>query len=100
MMNLVPTLKVLANDKRFKILQWLKEPKKYFPSSEFDVEEDGVYVGLIEKKSRLSQSTVSQYLLQLQNAGLISMERRGQWTFCKYNPTFVDGFIRALGQQL
>ncbi len=99
-MNLVPTLKVLANDKRFKILQWLKEPAKYFPSSEFDVEENGVYVGLIEKKSRLSQSTVSQYLLQLQNAGLISMERRGQWTFCKYNPTFVDGFIRALGQQL
>jgi DNA-binding transcriptional ArsR family regulator len=99
-MNLIPALKVLANDKRFKILQWLKEPRRHFTSAEFDVEEEGVYVGLIEKKIRLLQSTVSQYLLQLQNAGLISMERRGQWTFCKYNPTFVDGFIRALGQQL
>lgn len=99
-MDLIPTLKVLANDKRFKILQWLKEPKRYFNSTEFNVEEDGVCVGLIEQKIRLSQSTVSQYLMQLQNAGLISMERRGQWTFCKYNHTFVDGFIRALGQQL
>lgn len=99
-MDLIPTLKVLANDKRFKILRWLKEPKKYFPTSEYDVDEVGVSVGQIEKKIGLSQSTVSQYLLLLQNEGLISMERRGQWTFCRYNPTFVDGFIRALKQQL
>jgi ArsR family transcriptional regulator len=99
-MNLQKVLKVIANDKRFKILQWLQEPRKHFTSAICDVEKEGVCVGLIEHKSGLSQSTVSQYLLQLQQAGLITMERKGQWTYCKRNNETIEQFIAELSKQL
>ncbi|KTD45868.1 transcriptional regulator [Legionella taurinensis] len=95
-MNIHLVLKALANEKRLKILGWLKEPGKHFSSAHCDVIADGVCVGLIEKKSGLSQSTVSQYLSQLQQAGLISMERRGQWTYCKLNQKLIAEFLAAL----
>jgi ArsR family transcriptional regulator len=96
LMNMMIILKALANDKRLKILHWLKEPKKHFTSTHCDIAKDGVCVGLIEKKSGLSQSTVSQYLVLLQRAGLITMERRGQWTYCKRNEETIKEFIKKL----
>jgi DNA-binding transcriptional ArsR family regulator len=95
-MNLTLVLKALSNEKRLKILEWLKEPSKHFKSSHCDVSKDGVCVGLIEQKSGLSQSTVSQYLLLLQQAGLITTERRGQWTFCKRNDKGMKQLIKLL----
>jgi ArsR family transcriptional regulator len=89
-------LKALSNEKRLKILHWLKEPKKNFFTTHSDVEKDGVCVGLIEDKIGLSQSTVSQYLLLLQQAGLITTERKGQWTFCKRNEKTMNELIKRL----
>ena len=95
-MNITLVLKALSNDKRLKILEWLKEPARHFKSSHCDVAQDGVCVGLIEEKSGLSQSTVSQYLALLQQAGLITTERRGQWTFCKRNEKGMRQLIKLL----
>jgi ArsR family transcriptional regulator len=95
-MNIVFALKALSNEKRLKILQWLKEPRKHFVSKHCDVEKDGVCVGLIEEKIGLSQSTVSQYLMLLQQAGLISTERSGQWTYCKRNEKALKELIKEL----
>ena len=95
-MNILNVLKALANENRLQILEWLKEPGEHFVSSHCDVNKDGVCVGLIEQKAGLSQSTVSQYLLQLQQAGLIVMERRGQWTYCKLNKAFIKKFMIQL----
>lgn len=95
-MNILIILKALSNEKRLQIVRWLKEPDKHFSSSHCDVSKDGVCVGLIEKKSGLSQSTASQYLSQLQQAGLISTERRGQWTYCKLNTSLINEFIKEL----
>src|SRR3990167_6524183 len=95
-MNVITVLKAISNEKRLKILQWLKEPKKHFSSSHCDVEKDGVCVGLIEEKIGLSQSTVSQYLRLLQQAGLISTERRGQWTYCKRNEKTIKELVKKL----
>ena len=99
-MNTLNVLKALSNDKRLKILEWLKDPKKHFISTHCDVCKDGVCVGLIEQKAGLSQSTVSQYLLQLQQAELITMERRGQWTYCKLNKKFIKEFIGQLNKMI
>ncbi len=98
MINLIPILKALSNEKRLKILQWLKEPRKHFSSPDCDVGKEGVCVGLIEQKIGLSQSTVSQYLALLQQAGLITTERKGQWTFCKRNEKTIQALIEALKQ--
>ncbi len=95
-MNLNLILKALANEKRLAILEWLKEPAKHFTSAHCDVSKDGVCVGLVEEKIGLSQSTVSQYLQILQQAGLITMERRGQWTYCKRNEKMMKTFLDQL----
>jgi ArsR family transcriptional regulator len=95
MMNMTLVLKALSNEKRLQILRWLKEPQKHFASSICDVKKEGVCVGLIEEKIGLSQSTVSQYLALLQQAGLITTERRGQWTFCKRNEHTIKALIEA-----
>ncbi len=96
MIKLNNILKAVANEKRLMILHWLKNPQKHFVSSKCDVQTHGVCVGLIEKKIGLSQSTVSQYLMQLQQADLITMEREGQWTFCKLNHKTIAAFIEEL----
>src|ERR1700755_1753147 len=96
MMNLITIFKALSNEKRLRILQWLKEPHKHFSSTHCDVETEGVCVGLIEQKIGLSQSTVSQYLVLLQHAGLITTERKGQWTFCKRNDKTIEALIEEL----
>lgn len=97
-MNTITTLKALANDKRFKILEYLKAPKLHFTTSQCDVEKMGVCVGLIEEKIGLSQSTVSHYLSQMEKAGLITMERHGQWTYCKRNEAAIQELINTLNK--
>ncbi len=99
-MNIQLILKALANEKRFQIVCWLKEPAKHFSSTHCDVGKEGVCVGLIEDKIGLSQSTVSHYLMQLQQAGLITMDRSGQWTYCKLNKAFLEQFIATLSKKL
>lgn len=99
-MNIQQIFKALANEHRLQIVSWLKEPTEHFHSTQCDIGNDGVCVGLIEDKIGLSQSTVSQYLLQLQQAGLITMHRKGQWTYCKLNKTFLNQFKKELGHLL
>lgn len=97
-MDMILILKSLANENRLQILQWLKEPEQHFESKTTDLKKDGVCVGYIEKKIGLSQSTVSQYLQQLKQAQLITMERKGQWTFCRLNNKIIHDFLKELKQ--
>lgn len=99
-MDILLILKALSNQKRLDILKWLKHPAENFRSATCDVVTDGVCVGLIKDKAKLSQSTVSQYLMQLHQAGLIHMERRGQWTYCKLNQAVIKQFSKELKEIL
>jgi len=85
-MEMIRVYKALSNPTRLQILEWLKEPTKYFT----EVYEDGVCVSDIQKKVQLSQSTVSQYLSLLQDVGLIQATRKGQWTFYKRDEQQID----------
>ena len=88
-MNKTKIFKALSNKKRLLILEWLRDPHHHFASfiknnSECaDSVQTGVCVTYIQKKSELSQSTVSQYLGLLQEAGLVYSTRVGQWTYYK-----------------
>ena len=98
---MISILKALANQKRFELLEWLKEPEKHFPQQSCGAETEGeVCVGLIEKKLGLSQSTASKYLAELQRAGLVTARRHGQWTFYRYNQTQIDSFMQELKQKI
>ena len=93
--------KALSNETRIQILHWLKEPKKNFPQQEMaDMDEVGVCVKLIQNKTNLSQSTVSQYLGSLQSAGLIDVTRIGQWTYYKRNNEGIASLAKYITEEL
>ena len=100
-MDIDEIIKALANPTRRQMLAWLKEPEAVFsdqhPSHPLC---DGVCVGRIVEKAQLSQSTVSAYMDVLQRAGLVTAERKGQWTFYKRNEATITEFIAAIGADL
>jgi ArsR family transcriptional regulator len=48
---------------------------------------------MIDRQSGLSQSTVSGHLAILQKAGLVTVQRVGQWNFFKRNEEVILRFI-------
>lgn len=91
--------KALANPVRREILGWLKEPETHFPEQEHPLD-FGVCAGQIDKRSGLSQSTVSAHLATLQAAGLITPRRVGQWIFFKRNEETIQAFLHAINGDL
>lgn len=100
-MNLVEISKVLSNETRLKILQWLKQPEEHFPyqhiKGDFD---DGVCVQYIGEKSGLSLSTISHYLSTMQRAGLVIQSRFGKYTYYKRNEEEIANYIDFLKEHL
>src|SRR5919108_800247 len=77
-------LRALANERRVRILDWLKDPGAHFPKQvDGDLVADGVCGILIARKLKVSQPTASEHLRVLVQAGLIRGKRIKQWTFYK-----------------
>ena len=77
-------LKALANERRLRILEWLKDPRSHFPPQiDGDLVKDGVCGLNIAAKLDVSQPTASEHLKVLAAAGLIRGKRIKQWTFYK-----------------
>jgi len=91
--------KALANPVRRQILSWLKEPEKHFAEQEHPLD-FGVCCGQIDKRSGLSQSTISAHLATLQAAGLVSSRRVGQWVFFKRNEASIEAFRSSIHDDL
>ena len=79
-MNELEVFKALSNKTRLEILQWLKAPERHFPE-QINGFKLGISVGQIQRKSGLTQSTVSEFLIILQRAGLVKSVRKGQATY-------------------
>ena len=101
-MNQMDIIKALANDKRLAILAWLKEPEVNFPEfkDKQKLKTHGICCGLIQKKAGLSQSTISNYLTQLEKCGLLIATRDKQWTYYRRNDKQITEFLSSLKQQL
>jgi ArsR family transcriptional regulator len=64
------------------ILEWLKDPRRHFPPQvDGDLVKDGVCGLLIARKLKITQSSASEHLNILADAGLIRAKRIKQWTF-------------------
>lgn len=92
-------IKALAHPLRREILQWLKEPQRYFSEQHHSLE-NGVCAGQIDQRAGLSQSTVSAHLTTLQRAGLVTSCKVGQWHFFKRNEAAIQQFLTRIGQEL
>jgi DNA-binding transcriptional ArsR family regulator len=87
-MNLELALRALSNDRRLRILDWLRNPTRHFPPQvDGDLVNDGVCGLLIARKLHVSQPTASEHLKILLQADLIRGKRIKQWTFYKRDET-------------
>jgi ArsR family transcriptional regulator len=94
-------LKAIGNKKRLQILEWLKEPEVHFPPhQEVEGFGDGVCVSFIQAKAGLSQSTTSQYLAILEEAGLVIPTRIGKWTYYKRDEAVISAFLEHIKDKL
>ena len=100
-MDLIAVNKALSNKTRIDILEWLKNPEEEFPPhKELGHFDFGVCGQFIFEKSGLSQSTISNYLAQLQKAELIIPTRIGKWTYFKRNEPAIAEYIRILKEKI
>lgn len=96
--------KALSNDTRRQILLWLKNPEEFFDEKlylqqgiSFQV---GVCVRDIQSKAGLAQSVISNYLLTMQQAGLLQSERIGKWTYYRRNEKTIQEFREYVQKEL
>jgi len=81
-MQAADVIKALANERRLRILEWLKNPRAHFqPQVDGDLVEDGVCAVLIAEKLGITQATLSEHMRVLVHAGLLRTKRIKQWTF-------------------
>lgn len=99
-MDVDAIFKALANPTRRQILQWLKQPAHYLPVEECGNFERGVCAGHIERLGNVSQSTMSNHLSVLQQAGLIKVEKYGQWSYFSRNEALIQQYLDHLKQAL
>ncbi|HUE00393.1 MAG TPA: winged helix-turn-helix domain-containing protein [Bryobacteraceae bacterium] len=83
-MKIDAVLRALANERRLRVLDWLKDPRKHFPPQrDGDLVKDGVCSCFIARKLRITQPSASEHLNMLADAGLIRGKKIKQWTFYK-----------------
>lgn len=93
--------KALANEMRFDIVRWLRDPEANFrPHKDGKDFSDGVCVAVIQEKTGLSQSTVSHYVSILQRCDLLIATRIGKWTYYRRNEATVEKYLSDLKQIL
>ncbi len=93
------TIQALANEKRLRILGWLKNPKAHFPPQiDGDLVKDGVCGVFIAEKLGVSQPTASEHLRILTGAGLLRTKRIRQWTFFKRDEAAIRAAKKAIAQ--
>ena len=99
-MSLDKAIAALNNPVRRKILDWLKDRSNFPPALPEHTGLDGVCVTYIQEKSGLSQSTISNYMGLLKQAGLVISERHGQFTFYRRDEDAIRAFLSAFEKEL
>jgi ArsR family transcriptional regulator len=99
-MDLEKAISALNNPIRRKILEWLKDRSNFPPAIPEHTGLEGVCVGYIQEKAQLSQSTISNYMGLLKQAGFVIGERHGQWTFYRRDEQKIRAFLAAFEDEI
>lgn len=90
-------LRALANERRLRILEWLRDPRRHFrEQADGDLVEDGVCGLLIAEKLGVSAPTLSEHMRVLTAAKLVRAKRIKQWTMYKRNETAIAAIKRSI----
>lgn len=98
-MNEQDIFSALSNPTRRAILAWMRDVPEVFGQIG-DAEAGEVCISSIQKKTNLSQSTVSAYMASLERAGLVISKRSGQWTFFKRDENAISTFAQMIREKL
>jgi ArsR family transcriptional regulator len=91
-------IQALSNDRRLKILEWLKRPRANFRTQQDgDLVADGVCAVLIAEKLGITQPTLSEHMRILRQAQLVQSKRIKQWTFYKRNEARIRRLKHSIG---
>jgi DNA-binding transcriptional ArsR family regulator len=94
-------LQALSNDRRLKILGWLKDPRAHFrPQVDGDLVNDGVCAVLIAEKLGVSQPTLSEHMRIMSQANLVQSKRIKRWTFYKRNERCITEIKKSISSSL
>jgi ArsR family transcriptional regulator len=94
-------IRAMANERRLRILEWLKDPRAHFPPQIYgDLVKDGVCGVLIARKLRVSQPTASEHLRVLAQAGLVRGKRIRQWTFYRRDEERIHKIKKAISTRV
>ena len=99
-MNLEKAITALNNPTRRNIISWLRDRSNFPPALPEHADLDGVCVAYIQEKAGLSQSTISNYMGLLKEAGLVDSARHGQFTFYSRNEDAIRAFLSAVEKEL
>jgi DNA-binding transcriptional ArsR family regulator len=91
--------KALTHPARLDFLEWMRDPELHFSSQAHPLEM-GICANQFEKRCGLSQSTVSAHLATLEKAGLVEINRVGQWAFYRRCETNIRAFLDGLDKTL
>jgi len=100
--ELVRIFKALANENRLKILQAIRKYQTEYNCcpqglDSIDVKEGTTCcVDEIGEQFDMAQSTVSQHLKELYNAGLLERHKKAKWVFYTINPERLEEIARYL----
>lgn len=86
----------LGNETRYRIVKALKDKTIGTCCDRIEYFEAGISVTDVVATTGLAQSTVSQHLAVLEQAGVIVREKRGQWTCFFLNRKLLNEFCMAL----
>ncbi len=95
-MELSRICNALGNETRFQIVKAMKDNTIGTCCDKIQYFEDGVSVADVVTTTGLAQSTVSQHLAVLEQAGIILREKRGQWTCFFLNKALLEEFSKEL----
>ena len=100
-MNVAAVLKALANDRRLRILGWLRDPRAHFrPQVDGDLVEDGVCGVLIAEKLEVTAPTLSEHMRILTDAGLVRAKRIKGWTMYKRDEKAIAAAKKAIRESV
>lgn len=96
-MKFEAALRALANERRLRILEWLRDPRRHFrEQADGDLVEDGVCGLLIAEKLGVSAPTLSEHMRVLTAAKLVRAKRIKQWTMYKRNEAAIAAIKRSI----
>jgi ArsR family transcriptional regulator len=101
-MDLVAAFSALANPNRQRILAALRDPERHFApnGTGVDMTTTGVCVSQVSEHLDVSPATASQFLAQLRDAGLLTSERIGKFTYYRRDEGRISELAQAIRDEL